>query len=484
MKHFSKLLTLLLAGLTILMLLAGCADPEKTPSEQTSPTKPATSGEDEDDPYNIPDSLPATDFDKRELNLCYYNPEQFGKTFYVDDYTGDLVDTAVYKSVTTVADRFNVKVNAFESGASDDNAHIDLVKRSISTQDGTFDLAHVHDALGGMASLEGYFLNLYDVEHIDFTKPWWPDNAVKSLTFQDKLYLGSSCMSYHGMGYTRVIFFNKTMFTNESLPYPYTAVLDGDWYMEDIISMSEAYYQDLNDNGKDNEDIYGWIVPNTFYCWFESFGIDLVQKNGDELVLNANCDEVYTLIDDLYGVLLESDGGYLAGEADAKTLFSTNHALFTYGKLNSTIDVYRATDLDYGILPVPKLDENQEQYFSAYNDRFFVIPNNCTDPEFVGFLMEALSAEGYRTIYPAYYETALKKRYAHDSETAQVLDMIQKYRVIDFTYVYFSGRCFSRSLYDLLTTKQSKDYASLYRSGESAANQRITELTEAFSKLK
>ena len=96
--------------------------------------------------------------------------------------------------------------------------------------------------------------------------------------------------------------------------------------------------------------------------------------------------------------------------------------------------------------------------------------------------MEAMSAQGYRQVIPAYYETALKGRHTHDSESVQMLEIIREARVFDFAYVYSNDTACTRALYALLKTK-SHDYASFYAEKEPSALKRIEELTKFFEAM-
>jgi hypothetical protein len=85
-------------------------------------------------------------------------------------------------------------------------------------------------------------------------------------------------------------------------------------------------------------------------------------------------------------------------------------------------------------------------------------------------------------VLPAYYETALKGRYTHDSESVQMLEIIREGRIIDFAYIYSNDTACTRAIYSLLKDKKH-DYASFYQSKESAALARIEELTKSFEKM-
>lgn len=50
--------------------------------------------------------------------------------------------------------------------------------------------------------------------------------------------------------------------------------------------------------------------------------------------------------------------------------------------------------------------------------------------------MEALSSSNYKTVVPAYIETALKIKYAHNNDSARIYDLIRGTMVLNFAYVY------------------------------------------------
>ena len=500
-----RILSLLLALVTLLTLsctMVACSnepddvpeqnDPDKNDPDKNNPDNkdpdnkdPDDKDPDEDDPYasyNIPDSLPERNFTQEGMDefviACQDDMVHF---FWKEDYEGSIVDNAVYKSVAAIEGRFGTTVSAYQASSAE------AIKNGIVTQDGSFDFAFMLDVTASSLSLQNMFTNLYDLKSLDFSKPWWPAPAVEALTYQNKMYLGSSTMSYLGLGQTFLTYFNKTLFTDHGLEYPYEAVMEGNWYLEDLIKLSEEYGNCYDNNDvKDMEDTFGFMCPNGFYGWFESFGIELIKKEGDDLILNAHCDEAYELIENVYYMLIESDYGYTDTEQIVNDMFAKNQSLFVYGKLRNAYDVFRYHEVDYGSLPVPKLNEDQADYHSAYTDRFFVVPSSSVagkDAQDIGFMLEALSAEGYRVIYPAYYEEAMQNRYSTDAESKQILAMLHKHRVIDFSYVYGGKECYTRALVTLMVERRSKDYASLLAEGAGNAEQKITDLKELFSEL-
>ena len=104
----------------------------------------------------------------------------------------------------------------------------------------------------------------------------------------------------------------------------------------------------------------------------------------------------------------------------------------------------RASDADFGILPIPKYEEAQDKYYSMVS-RYITglpsIPITLTGEKLdeVGLVLEALSAESYYTLIPEYIETSLKTKNSRDAESADMLDIIINNRVFDPMHIYNFG---------------------------------------------
>lgn len=487
--RFLRVLALVLALLMVGATLIACADDETPdnpdqPNTPNNPDDPDKGQDEEEDPYNVADSLKDVSYDGAEFTILYFS-ESYLDTFYIPDRTGDLIDNAVYNALSSTEERFDVTIEAIKAASDTEYSYIALVKTQIQSGLTDFDIANVHDVLGANLSLEGALVNILDVEQFDFEKPWWSTNTINSLTFMDQLYLISSSMSYNSMNSSQVTIFNKQMLDDRGVAYPYQKVLDMDWYMDDLLTAAEDFYEDTNGNGKDEEDVYGLLIPSQMYAQFESFGINLIEKNedGDELILNANDSRAYDLVEVMYDALCDSEYGYSIERDTCKTMFQASQSAFIMVNLDTVLTTLREATFSYGIVPYPMLDDAQENYYSGYTDRFMIIPNTCDDLDYVGTIVESMSAEGYRQVTPAYYETALKGRYTRDDESIQMLEIIRDSRVIDFAYIFSNDKACTRALYQLLTKKQSKDYASYYKENESAANARIEELVSFYSSM-
>ena len=81
---------------------------------------------------------------------------------------------------------------------------------------------------------------------------------------------------------------------------------------------------------------------------------------------------------------------------------------------------------EYGILPMPKFDEKQDQYYSIANDNFSLIavPTTVKNPALTGAFLELMGEYSYKIVTPKYYEVAMKGKYLRDDESCQMFDII------------------------------------------------------------
>ena len=91
-----------------------------------------------------------------------------------------------------------------------------------------------------------------------------------------------------------------------------------------------------------------------------------------------------------------------------KTMIA-DQTIFTTWMLTGT-NYLRDMKSDYGIIPMPKLDENQSEYsvFCHDGSSVFALPSTCRKADAASAVLEAMAAETYRTVTPAYFEIALE----------------------------------------------------------------------------
>ena len=82
-------------------------------------------------------------------------------------------------------------------------------------------------------------------------------------------------------------------------------------------------------------------------------------------------------------------------------------------------------------------------------------------------------------ITPAYYDTALQRKYTRDDESSEMLDIALAYRIYDIGKLYTNLGL--SNIFNDLGIKGSTDFASSYAKAEKAALKNLEKIINAFS---
>ncbi|MBO5274483.1 MAG: hypothetical protein J6I45_07715 [Clostridia bacterium] len=97
-----------------------------------------------------------------------------------------------------------------------------------------------------------------------------------------------------------------------------------------------------------------------------------------------------------------------------------------------------------------------------------------------GLLIEAMSAEGYRKVTPAYFETTLKTKLTSDPDGVEMLDIIMRDRIMDLSYVHANKTKMNNAVNGVLTSADP-NFASYYAANESVALDYVEKLNEFYA---
>ena len=127
------------------------------------------------------------------------------------------------------------------------------------------------------------------------------------------------------------------------------------------------------------------------------------------------------------------------------------------------VTMLREAECNFGILPDPKHSESQGEYYNAVYagcTTAISIPVTASDIERTGIVLEALTAESYYTLRPAYYDISLKSKLMRDDESGEMLDLIFATRCYDLGQVYNWGGIFD--MFATETQKKNTAFVSAY----------------------
>ena len=411
---------------------------------------------------SVHDDLGELDFGGKQFDILYavgfffspYDPET---------ENGEVLNDAAYQRNRNVEERFNVTISyqALEGSGSQPG---DALKKSVMSGDHDYDLVIVHpfSGLTGLIS-DGIVGDWNSLSNIDLSKPYWNATFNKNLAIDKHLPCASSDFIYFNAG---CIYFNKGIQENLGIESPYIWVKEGSWTWEKLTENASAAYQDINGDGaKDAEDQFGYtivmnhrMIPNTYSCGIMSTSFD---SDGVPSFANIASEKMKSVVDMFYKLLYETTGVYTFKEGENELIiFKGGRSLFTE-YVTQNIAVLRDLDFDYGMLPLPKYDEAQDDYVTLAQSNVMVYPSNAADLSFTGALIEALSCESYNLVMPALYETTFENKYLRDDDSYAMFNIIKSTLTYDILWNYTegSGLCYFLSR---LMQNGSADLASFY----------------------
>lgn len=477
----------------MLWQLVSCAGTQSQPDETTtsSPAEESSTANEITETSGVPADL---DLDG-EVITVWCTTEAYD-ILALEEQTGDILDDTIYMANTAVQERLNCGIEFVNSGygSSTDTAAISTL---LLADDTTYDLYLPVQWSGGKLVSQGLYLNVADAPYISFDEPWWDLDYMKEMSVgNEKIFTLVGDYSRHRTEMLNCIYYNKQLYEDfygdgDGL---YQVVLDGEFTLERYKQICEDVYVDIdNDGAVSLGDRLGAVQ-----CWnghtmalLYCSELRITERDEDGipyLVMNTehNMDiirSVYELSRETTGIFYGTEVESINGEHQTERFLSDN-AMFYYGSMGSS-STLRDMRSDYGVIPYPKYDENQENYHSMIGETmtFAALPYNCQKVDAVCAFIEELAFEGYHNVLPTYYETVLKTKYVRDDSSGQMLDIIRDNLVTDIALIYgsaFGNLCYAPRE---LIKSGSGEFAAKYASLESAAIASSEELIEQFTEM-
>jgi len=418
-------------------------------------------------------------YDFRILS-CYFNNKNTWEYLIFDEMTGDPVNDQLYEAKQAIEGRFNMKFSVIDPG--DDSAAVTAFTTSVTGGDNAFDMHIGKDYKTVDLGIQNLGYNLYNIEQFDFDKPWWPENSVNAFTLCGKLFAASNYASYCGIHWSRVMSFNKDLMDEMQMVYPYDIVREGNWTLDTLYTTIDGTSVDTNGNGSiDKGDTYALMGNGSFYyCLQEAVDLSVYKKDEAGLpYLDLNVDKLDTFVTKMRQIMDPTD--YL-DESDQ--YFTQNKTVFSFCQIRDAYNGYRLSDIRYGFLPHPKLDENQENYISCCTDCPWIIPKTVSEDQadIIGTVIEALSCYNYINLLPVYFESALKARLADSPDDSEMLQLIADTRTISFAYS-FNKLTFNNVISDCIANGNNRPVASYIKSSQKVAQKMLDNLIKDYESM-
>lgn len=496
MLHSKRIFSAILAALLVSSALVSCSsDPAQT-DDSTADTTTAAPTETTADPLadNLPDDL---DFENTTFNVYTRLKYFFHGEMFLEEDSGDQLDAARYAAKLSVQDRLNVTLTESYYGLVDytDN---DAPRNLLMSGDNTYDMFNGRHVNMFNYAAEGLAQKITDLPYIDLDAVWWDKDFSSEVTLGTEKYFALGSYNLTTYDSIHMLLFNKSIFDDLNVSKNhlggktlYEVVNDGKWTFDLFAATMTDVSSDLDGNGEMTEDDrYAYLTPAKHVMPSLLLASDqyMLKKDSENLLYNnmTGNEEFYNKFTQIIDLMYDGDNWFptVAGTTDAQEtavydMFREGQGLYC-DSTGGNVSSFRDMEDDFGIIPYPKADEDQENYRarSEYPE-LFCIPQVNNRLELTGAILEAISAEYYRSVVPAYYEVSLQSKAARDSDSAEMLDIIYANRVFDFGDTIFCSEIRDGKLRHMLVAK-NYDLTSTLASIAGTINEKIDTLNDGF----
>ena len=440
-----------------------------------------------------PINLPEKNFEGREFRVITINvvdENRMYDKFSAEEQTGEPVNDALYTRRLHIEEQFNIamKVTPATSAPSD------TAKKSILAGDDSFDL--IVDIINNVKNLGSQHLlaDLYTVPYIkdDLDKPWWDQAMIRDLAINGKLYFQAGDIVLRDKLRLSCIYFNKDLCKSIGIDYPYQYVNDGTWTVDKLMEITKGVNKDLDGNGvMDQYDQWGFMSQYEFALHlFEASGETTVKLNSDGVPeITMNNPRALDVIQKALTICADPEAMFMAdtikGAADiwiqASAFFQEDRFLMRASLFEPIARDLRAMPTDFGVIPTPKYNEQQDNYYTyaEFNGLSIGIPMNA-DLEFAGLITEALAYESGITLMPAFYDLCLTSKVLRDNESEGMLDIIFNNKVYDIGYIYGIGSL--PTILNTLASSKKTDFVSQFEKSQGAIEKALEKFIDNYDK--
>ncbi len=413
---------------------------------------------------------------------------------------GSVVDAAIFRRNQYILNKYDVNITnedivRYSSAMGNGDGYTKLY-REYMAGDSNYDAAMLGTYDVATLAYNGYIHDLNDIPNLDLTKDYWDQRANADLSMNGKMYYTTGDISVADNRATYVLFFSKDMIEKYGMDNPYDLVADNEWTLEKFGEMVKSVGTDENNDGiYDKNDTFGLLTPTDTHLAILAAADERVSTINDagQIELTFYSERIVNLYDQYLSIASDHahtynyQYNYLTGERKMNAtdeervgMFNTGHALF-YSHTMFYMDHLRDIESDFGILPYPKFEKEQENYgnlVSAWHSQFLCVPENSKDLARTGIILEELAYQGKQMLTPAYYEKTLVGQYTRDEESAEMLDLIFANLVYDVG-IYYNIGTYKDCLASIVRTGQS--LTTIYETYRTSAEAKINKINEFFS---
>ena len=479
----------------IIIMIPGCAvDNNITDAEKTNDVSKDT-GIDAETEYKY--EFPNVNYGGAEFYVLNPDSKVWAafSDIVIDEANGEILNDTVYNRNLQIEELFNIKL---KQDAVYPGNTLTKARKQIQTGEDVYDamfLGYNWEGAIGTIMLDGGFYNLAEITEFHFDQPWWNQNIVNQLKIgsSDSLYFALNDIDVVNMQNASLMYFNENMMQDLGLEPPYSLVKNGKWTLDEYAKYLKAA---ANLNGDENwkwnkngNSIYGHVSYH-YGVTAVLFGSDITiidSDNNNLPYLAIENEHFYSAVQKISNIL-SVPGQFIYQDTDTPgsnrfIIFMTGRSLFIDSTLTAPTEL-REMDEPFGILPMPKYDELQENYLTLIHSlsTFTTIPITNPDPQGAAAVLDAMAYLSYKEVRPVYFDIALPYKHLRTEESIDMIKILMDTRIIHVGYVYDWTSSFLNNDMRKLIREKNPNIASAIEKNKNTINDSIQKTIDFFNK--
>ncbi len=469
-----------LAALTLFSTVS-CATNVESPEDTTAAAGTNIETSEETDAF--PD-IEKTDYNGETFRMIGFNEP--GSWYHAEEISNEqgnthVLNNTIYEMNTLVEEHLGINIEYEHVSTVLTGGEIfDTVRPSIQSGDDIYQLCILHPYYSYNSFIsQGYAMDFYSLPDLDLDRPYWNREVMEQLSINDHAFIGFGDLC----SYTLDIFYcNKDMFKRANRAVPYDLVRNGKWTIDAFTALTSDLYVDNGDGKRDKHDTYGiaalWDANGSTFMQGSDIYVATRTDEGFELSLYG--DRLTTLYEKLLN-WSKNESTYLwsfgnNSNANVTVDFLDGTAYMTFAPLGAQ---YLEAEFDFGMLPMPKFDEAQEEYAHVNWGNNLILPTTIQNKELVGKALEMIAYYSRTLVQTTYYDNVLQLRVSEAPDDREMVELIYNTVVFDPGIAYCDGYTQLWNLVYLptFTILDGKDsIASYYKANSKAAQRSLDKL--------
>jgi hypothetical protein len=438
--------------------------------------------------------LPEVDMNGFQLNFYTYDDTYITWAINTIDTqleNGDRINDTIYQRNRRIEEKYNADINVTAVSKPTDN-----FSQLMLSGDTSYDIVMIYDEQVAPYYCEGLLQSWDCLKYADTERSWWNQDANEVFQIKGKQFaaVGDFSLVMYSRGF--VLLYNKDMYNAANLPDNlYDLVRGRTWTIDKFAEIAKHFTKDLNgDSVMDAKDQYSaaGAIKLHFGSLVTGAGVKYIDtdKEGKPYFAISGNTYAFDVFEKIFN-LHNSDNFFYApvkdvhnGSNESRVMFSAGQTLFQ-GTSTKGISNYRDCKFDIGILPYPKYDKSQENYYILTSGaEVATIPVTLPEErmENVGILLDVMCRDSQQNLLPTYQEVVLKTKYTRDDDSAEMLDIIFNSAAFDLGLSVWPGVTYYKYMENYLNMVDN--FSSMTAELETQVKDKIDTLFTALNKIK